>query len=147
MSSSLISDPQLYEISPDDNLPVLRTTARGTFTQTGLKQGGQDALLTVDDTAWVKVERSATTSPTGSGILTNRNSLKISNYSNTEIATTINPDPNGTSQAYSVGDKILPNNSQFLDVAEKRDNGTPIDIWVRAKTGTVNLGVFFREIA
>jgi len=122
---------------------AVRTT--GEIAPSGLKNGGQDTLLTISDSTWVKIERSATTNPTGSGILSGRNSLKITNKSNVNIATTINSDPNGDSQPYEVGDEIYPNNSQFLDVAEKRPNGTNIDIWVRSSNGSIT--VFFREIA
>lgn len=117
----------------------------GSFAPSGLKNGGQDTLITITDSAWIKLERSATTNPIGSGIISERNSLKVTNKGTVNIATTINEDPNGNSQAYEVGDVIYPNNSQFLDVADEKPNGDPINIWVRSSSG--NVIVFFREIA
>jgi len=138
------------KVDPDTGKPVslLRVfleTITHELTPSGLKNGGQDTLLTVSDSTWTKIERSATTTPSGSGILSGRNSLKITNKSNVNIATTINTDPNGNNQTYQVGDEIYPNNSQFLDVAEKKPDGSNIDIWVRSSSGSVT--AFFREIA
>ena len=126
---------------------VVRTAGNvtGEISPSGLKNGGQDSILTCTDAIWTKVERSGASTPTGSGILTGRNSLKITNKSNVDIVTTINDDPNGDSQTDEVGDVILSQNSQFLDVAEKDPLDAPINIWVRSTSG--NAIVFFREIA
>jgi hypothetical protein len=118
---------------------------KGSLSTSGLKNGGQDSLMTAVDFEWRKVERSASSNPTGTGIKAGRNSLKIANYSNVDIATTINDDPNGNAQTYAVGDKIIPENAQYLDVSWKKDNGDAIDIWVRSSSG--NATVFFRELA
>ena len=123
----------------------IRTSGEGTFSLTGLRNGGIDTNMTAKDNTWIKIERSVSTTPTGSEILSGRNSLKITNKSSVNITTTINPDPNGTSQAYIVGDEIFPDNSQFIDVSEKTPANVDINIWVRSVLG--DAAVFFREIA
>ncbi len=130
-------------LDTDDNKVYRRTSAK--MKLSGLNSGGQDTIISILDSTWTKLERSLATTPTGAGILAGRNSLKITNKSNVNICTTINVDPNGDGQSYEVGDEIFPSNSQFLDVAEKRADGTSIDIWVRSLSGSAT--VFFREIA
>lgn len=116
----------------------------GSFAPSGLQNGGQDTTMNVSSTTWTKIERSASTTPTGRGKLSPLNSLKITNIGVIEVTTTINDDPNGNSQAYEIGDRIAINNSQFLDITDKKPDDTPIDVWVRAKSGTGK--IFFREI-
>lgn len=59
---------------PDNlDLHTVRTTAKGTFSQTGLKNGGRNTTLDVGDTA------------TAMPVFSSRNALSIHNTSETEI--------------------------------------------------------------
>ena len=132
----------------DKALKALRVTIVGTingiFTQSGLNNGGQDTLIPINDTTWTKLERSALTTPSSpTGILSGRNSLKIHNTSGVQIATTVNESPGA--QVYEVGDPIEPGNSQFLDVAEKKPNDDPINIYAMSSSGNVTINI--RELA
>jgi len=127
----------------NDNKVINTIISEGNVSFTGLKNGGQDTIITATDSEWTKLERSSITNPIGSGIKSGRNSIKITNYSSVIIYTTINEDPNGSSQLF--GDKIFPENSQFMDIAENDLNGNPINVWVKSSSGDAE--VFLREIA
>ena len=79
--SQLLDDPNLYENDDNDStLPRLRTTARGTFTPSGLQIGGDMTVVSLT-TVW---------KPLPVTPLADRNTLAIQNQSDNDGIVLIN---------------------------------------------------------
>jgi len=102
----------------------------GSFAPSGLKSGGRDIYYTVKDDQWYKLSDEI-------GLLTPRNSLRIQNQGEVDLLTTLNTNPNITSQTFGI--KVFAGGSDFLDIT---DDIT--DYWVRSTSG--DLGIVVREI-
>jgi len=57
----------------------------GTVTQEGLNEGGQITSVPLTDSDWTLLERSATTTPIGSGAYANRKSFTLQNQTKKDI--------------------------------------------------------------
>jgi len=121
--SGILNDPLLYE--HDTGGPLLRTSAKGTLTPSGLTTGGLDTLIALSDSAWTALPSSP---------LSGRNSIQIQNQSDVDIKTKF-----VNTGDYSVGCIVSAGGSQFYDITDS------ILIYGRSSSGSAN--VLVREIA
>ncbi len=173
MSGGMIDERTLYTVKEDLESPlgvktlmnVLVDALRGEFTPTGLRYGGWDTIIEIPTDRWVRIQRSSTSNPVGTGIKDGRNSLKMVNIGDFKLYTTVNEDPNDNGevdadpvganlQALPLGDPIQTNEvSQILEVTEKNGNSTEQDplyntVWARAEGEASDVGeLFFRELS
>jgi hypothetical protein len=107
MAFGILNDQNLYEHDGNPPKPKLRTTATGTFTFSGLKNGGKITEVTLNDATWTPLPAAA---------LANRNAIAIQNDSGQDIK--INYDnavvgfigvkiPNGGERQYDITDGII----------------------------------------
>jgi hypothetical protein len=105
----------------DEGEVVVRTTATGEFTFSGLKTGGKVTEVTLNSSTWTALPATP---------LTNRNAISIQNRSGIEIK--INYD-NGVSGYEGV---IIPNNGErFYDITDT------IVMYAKSTTGTPTINV------
>lgn len=100
----------------------------GEFSISGLRNGGQITLITLSDSAWTRMARSATTDPTGTGPLVDRNAICIQNQSDGEVKLQYD----NTTVGYK-GILIPKGAERHYDITED------IDVYLKAAPGTTPL--------
>jgi len=105
----------------DDGETVVRTTATGEFTFSGLKNGGEITMVTLNDSTWTALPLSP---------LASRNALTIQNRSGIEIK--INYD---NSVSGYVGLIIPTSGERYYDISET------IVIYAKSASGTPEIAV------
>ena len=139
----LTDDPRLYETDPaDDNGdPRLRTAAKiegavtGSFSPSGLTVKGITTKVLVPSASWVKLERSGTSTPTGTGPLADRNSITVQNQSGVDMKIRLELE-----DTTYTGVLMKDGGSRYYDVTDD------IDVFIRAASGTDNVAIL-EEIA
>lgn len=117
------SDLEFRKFTEVGGEPAVRTTATGTFQQTGLKVLGKTTMLSVDDTAWYAAPATA---------LSGRNNIEIQNPSN---ATSDLLWVYDNSSGPTVGFHIHPGASRSLSITDS------IHVYVRTVSGSTTVVV------
>lgn len=101
----------------------------GQLTPRGLFNGGQITKITLNDTAWVALERSATTAPTGAGPLSGRNSISLQNRTKKDILIQFD----NTITDVSISLVIKGGGERFYDIEDT------ITVYARSATGAADI--------
>ncbi len=105
----------------DDGLTYRRTSAKGEFTFSGLKNGGRVSTITINSATWTKIPAIP---------LDGRNAISIQNYSGVEIKINYSDLIGGY-----VGIVIPDKGERYYDITDA------IEIFAKCESGTASLTI------
>jgi len=104
-----------------DGKTYKRTSAKGEFTFSGLKNGGLITIVSINNSTWTKIPDPA---------LVGRNAISIQNYSGEEIKLNYSNSVGGY-----VGIAIPDKGERFYDISDQ------IELYAKSKTGVVSVTI------
>jgi len=114
-NKNTLEQQKFRECPTDSGLPVVAVLHCGPIdtNQSGLNDGGTVTEVTLSSAAWVALQRSGSTNPTGSGPLTNRNAICIQNLSGQAILINY---VNGA--GVTIGIRIADGGQRYYDISD-----------------------------